>query len=213
METPAVGQIPMTPEQMNELRFQKDVDERNRPWDDAELDALFPTEGYEMLQPPATYKPLQTPTRKLLATPTPGGTPGYAMPMDKPKEAYSVPQTPGEAGLPFVKPEDYQFFAALMEDVDESEMSKDEANERRIMKLLLKVKNGTPPMRKQALRQLTDKAREFGPGPLFNQILPLLMSPTLEDQVICDGTRVACCWWPVTCCCYFVHVACDTSNV
>jgi splicing factor 3B subunit 1 len=32
------------------------------------------------------------------------------------------------------------------------------------------------------LRQLTDKAREFGAGPLFNQILPLLMSPTLEDQ-------------------------------
>ena len=35
-----------------------------------------------------------------------------------------------------------------------------------------------------ALRQITDKAREFGAGPLFNQILPLLMSPTLEDQVI-----------------------------
>ena len=29
---------------------------------------------------------------------------------------------------------------------------------------------------------MTDKAREFGAGPLFNQILPLLMSPTLEDQ-------------------------------
>ena len=50
------------------------------------------------------------------------------------------------------------------------------------MRLLLKVKNGTPPQRKSALRQLTDKARELGPGPLFNQILPLLMSPTLEDQ-------------------------------
>ena len=50
------------------------------------------------------------------------------------------------------------------------------------MKLLLKVKTGTPPQRKSALRQLTDKAREFGAGPLFNQILPLLMSPTLEDQ-------------------------------
>ena len=36
---------------------------------------------------------------------------------------------------------------------------------------------------KSALRQITDKAREFGAGPLFNQILPLLMSPTLEDQV------------------------------
>ena len=32
------------------------------------------------------------------------------------------------------------------------------------------------------MRQLTDKAREFGAGPLFNQIFPLLMSPTLEDQ-------------------------------
>ena len=50
------------------------------------------------------------------------------------------------------------------------------------MKLLLKIKNGTPPMRKAALRQITDKAREMGAGALFNQILPLLMSPTLEDQ-------------------------------
>lgn len=37
-------------------------------------------------------------------------------------------------------------------------------------------------MCKAALRQITDKARDFGAGPLFNQILPLLMSPTLEDQ-------------------------------
>ena len=46
----------------------------------------------------------------------------------------------------------------------------------------LQVKNGSPQQRKASLRQLTDKAREFGAGPLFNQILPLLMSPTLEDQ-------------------------------
>ena len=61
-------------------------------------------------------------------------------------------------------------------------LSKDEINERRIMKLMLKIKNGTPPMRKVSLRQITDNARSFGAGPLFNQILPLLMSPTLEDQ-------------------------------
>ena len=47
------------------------------------------------------------------------------------------------------------------------------------MRLMLKIKNGTPPIRKVALRQITDKAREFGPGPLFNQILPLLMSPSV----------------------------------
>ena len=66
--------------------------------------------------------------------------------------------------------------------VQEEELSVEEAKERKIMKMLLKVKNGTPPQRKSALRQLTDKARELGAGPLFNQILPLLMAPTLEDQ-------------------------------
>lgn len=50
------------------------------------------------------------------------------------------------------------------------------------MKMLLKIKNGTPPQRKASLRHISDKAREFGAGPLFNQILPLLMSPALEDQ-------------------------------
>ena len=50
------------------------------------------------------------------------------------------------------------------------------------MRLLLRVKNGTPQQRKSSLRQITDRAKEFGAGPLFNQILPLLMSPTLEDQ-------------------------------
>ncbi len=68
------------------------------------------------------------------------------------------------------------------QDVEDEELSAEELKERKIMKLLLKVKNGTPPQRKSALRQLTDKARDLGAGPLFNQILPLLMSPTLEDQ-------------------------------
>lgn len=66
--------------------------------------------------------------------------------------------------------------------MDEESLTPEEQKDRKIMKLLLKIKNGTPPMRKAALRQITDKAREMGAGPLFNQILPLLMSPTLEDQ-------------------------------
>ena len=32
-------------EQMNEMRFQREVDERNRPWTDEELDAVFPSDG------------------------------------------------------------------------------------------------------------------------------------------------------------------------
>ena len=69
-----------------------------------------------------------------------------------------------------------------MDEQDEDELTPEEAKERKILKLLLKIKNGTPPQRKTALRQITDKAREVGAGALFNQILPLLMSPTLEDQ-------------------------------
>ena len=42
--------------------------------------------------------------------------------------------------------------------------------QRRIMKLLLKVKNGSPPLRKSALRELTRDARKLGAGPLFNQV-------------------------------------------
>lgn len=72
-------------------------------------------------------------------------------------------------------------FSALLTEVDEDQMTNEEVRDRKIMMLLLKVKNGTPPMRKSALKTITEKAREFGAGPLFNQILPLLMSPSLED--------------------------------
>lgn len=81
--------------------------------------------------------------------------------------------------MPFIKPEDVTHFSLLME--NEDELTNEEVRDRKIMMLLLKIKNGTPPMRKQSLKMITDKAREFGAGPLFNQILPLLMSPTLED--------------------------------
>ncbi|XP_050212265.1 uncharacterized protein LOC126662350 [Mercurialis annua] len=185
MATPTPNSInmrgAMTPEQYNLLRWEKDIEERNRPLTDEELDTMFPQEGYKVLDPPASYVPIRTPARKLLATPTPMGTPLYSIPEDNRGQQFDVPkEAPG--GLPLLKPEDYQYFGALMNEDEEEELSAEEQKERKIMKLLLKVKNGTPPQRKTALRQLTDKAREFGAGPLFNRILPLLMQPTLEDQ-------------------------------
>lgn len=176
--------VNLTPEQQQALRWDREIEERNRPLSDEELDAMFPSEGYKIMEPPAAYMPIRTPARKLMATPTPvGGTAGYQIPAENNlKDEYGViPGTP-TGNLPFVKPEDTQYFGALLTEVDEDDLTAEESRDRKIMKLLLKVKNGTPPQRKQALRQLTDKAREFGAGPLFNQILPLLMSPTLEDQ-------------------------------
>ncbi|KAL0404737.1 UNVERIFIED_CONTAM: Splicing factor 3B subunit [Sesamum radiatum] len=96
------------------------------------------------------------------------GTPLYNIPEENRGQQFDVPkELPG--GLPFMKPEDYQYFGSLLNEENEEELSPDEQKERKIMKNLLKVKNGTPPQRKTALRQLTDKAREFGAGPLFNQ--------------------------------------------
>ncbi|XP_058207077.1 uncharacterized protein LOC131320393 [Rhododendron vialii] len=185
LATPTPGAINLrgaiTPEQYNLLRWEKDIEERNRPLTDEELDAMFPMEGYKILEPPPSYVPIRTPARKLLATPTPLGTPLYSIPEENRGQQFDVPkELPG--GLPFMKPEDYQYFGALLNEEEEEELSPDEQKERKIMKLLLKVKNGTPPQRKTALRQLTDKARDLGAGPLFNRILPLLMQPTLEDQ-------------------------------
>ncbi|KAJ8679543.1 hypothetical protein QAD02_015330 [Eretmocerus hayati] len=182
MATPTPGHLmSMTPEQLQAYRWEREIDERNRPLTDDELDSMFPP-GYKVLQPPAGYVPIRTPARKLTATPTPiAGTPQGFFIQTEDKGAKLMDTQP-KGNLPFMKPEDAQYFDKLLVDVDEESLSPEEQKERKIMKLLLKIKNGTPPMRKAALRQITDKAREFGAGPLFNQILPLLMSPTLEDQ-------------------------------
>jgi splicing factor 3B subunit 1 len=185
MSTPmAHGQLgAMTPEMSQHLRWEAEVDERTRPMTDAELDAIFPSTGYKILDAPATYVPIITPGRKLLTTPTPmGQTPGFNIMQTPAADSYGIPATTSETSMPFIKPEDYQYFGKLLDESDEAELEVEEMKERKILKLLLKIKNGTPPQRKTALRQITDKAKEFGAEALFNQILPLLMSPTLEDQ-------------------------------
>ena len=205
METPAFGAVSnvvsgenagasmplMTPELYQQIKIDREIAYRNRPLSDAELDAMLPgtSDGYRVVNPPAGYDPIRTPARKstMMATPMHGDYHGqeslYMMPEEDSlnrREAYDVPIA--VEGLPDMKVEDQQYFGKLLKDVDESSLSLEEVKERKIMALLLKVKNGTPQQRKVALKSITNKAREFGAGPLFNQILPLLMSPTLEDQ-------------------------------
>lgn len=169
--------------------FGTDVAGRSGDWTDEELDMMLPSEGYKILEPPPGYAPIRHPARKMMATPAPmagaAGVGGFMM--QEPESARSLSKElptdiPGVGDLQFFKPEDMAYFGKLMEAGDESTMTVEEMKERKIMRLLLKVKNGTPPMRKTALRQLTDNARNFGAGALFNQILPLLMEKSLEDQ-------------------------------
>ncbi|MCJ1298567.1 hypothetical protein MMC08_001357 [Hypocenomyce scalaris] len=192
-----VGQLglatPMHPSQaggaMIPTAFGTDISSRNAPLSDEELDLMLPTEGYKVLDPPPGYAPIRTPARKLMSTPAPmANTSGFGgFMMQEPETARAMgkqlpTEIPGVGDLQFFKAEDMAYFGKLVDGGDENTMSVEELKERKIMRLLLKVKNGTPPMRKTALRQLTDNARQFGAGPLFNQILPLLMEKTLEDQ-------------------------------
>lgn len=183
--------VKVTPEVSKQLRWERELAMRNAPLSDEMLDSVLPSKGFVIVEQPKSYQP---PVSKLLATPTPyrGTAGGFSMEAGVTVAGMgavgfdgSITETttaPDGSELPFIKDEDMQYFGKLMEQTDIETISPEEAKERKIMRLLLRIKNGTPPQRKSSLRQITDKARDFGPGALFNQILPLLMSPTLEDQ-------------------------------
>lgn len=166
----------ITPKNLQMLRLSKELQERNRHLTDTELDEILPSDGYEIVKPPESYKP-QTTTKN---NPLLSGVNFYNIPEDLTKP-YDVPgDTTGT--MPQIKPEDLAYFGMLLKEVDFDSLSYEEQKERRIAELLLKIKNGNPIIRKQALRQITEKARELGPSQLFSQILPLMMSVTLEDH-------------------------------
>lgn len=185
--TPAVGVSAPASQAMP--AFGTDISARNAPLSDEELDMMLPSEGYKILEPPPGYEPIRNyakraaiPSQSASSTGTIGG-----FMMQEPENPRSMgkqlpTEIPGVGDLQFFKPEDMTYFGKLVDGAEENTLSVEELKERKIMRLLLKVKNGTPPMRKTALRQLTDNARQFGAGPLFNQILPLLMEKSLEDQ-------------------------------
>jgi splicing factor 3B subunit 1 len=173
----------ITPEMYQTLRRDATIQRLNRPLSAAELDEILPGESQDFIivKPPANYVPVRHSTRK-----PPQINTGFVVSQSTTgiganAEEFGMTIEIGQ-GLPELKIEDKKHFEALLNQKEESEMTVEEAKERRVLKLILKVKNGLPLQRKQALRQLSDKAREFGPALLFNKILPLLMSPTIEEQ-------------------------------
>lgn len=133
-------------------RIEREIAERNKPLSDEDLDAMLPSEGYEIVTPPASYKPERRERSEL--------------------------DSMSEAGLAMSGGEDANGpMGAAAKVLDENSTP-----EEYVSSLLQRVMDGTPAQRKMALRQITRKARDLGPEALFNQILPMMMSPTLEDQ-------------------------------
>ena len=103
----------LSAEQWQTQRWEREVEQRNRPLSDEELDSMMPVEGYKVLEAPPGYAPIRTPARKLMATPTPiGGTPMYQIPEEDRQQAFDVPIE--IEGLPEMKPEDQQYFGKLL---------------------------------------------------------------------------------------------------
>lgn len=175
MGTPAMVMATPTPGQLAR---------HSEPIEDEDLDDILPP-GYKIVPPPEDYQPIRIPANRIVAasaTPTPKT--GFYMQKEENYVASSkkIVDLVPKGNLPQLKPEDLQYFDELLADVDEESLPAEKQKERKIMRLILKIKNGTPPVRKVALRQITDKAREFGAKALLDKILPILMSPSLEDQ-------------------------------
>lgn len=193
LATPTPGQlVAATPAALSSQRGEIELYERNRPFTDEELDEILPS-GYKIIPPPEDYQPVRIAANRVIApseTPTP-----MAGPLATPRTGFFIQKEENylaaskkmldlepKGNLPPLKQEDLQYFDELLADVDEDSLPAEKQKERKILRLLLKIKNGTPPVRKAALRQITDKARDFGAKTLLDKILPILMSPSLEDQ-------------------------------
>lgn len=100
----------------------------------------------------------------------------------KAMEELMVTKLPEINGVEFFRKEDQKYFGKLDLIKDKQNLSTEEKNELKVMELLLKIKNGNNIVRKKSLRQLTDSVKNIGPEPMFNQVLPLLIEPSLEDQ-------------------------------
>ena len=167
-----------------ELKYNVDFIERNRPLTDEEINAILPGEkdGYQIVPPPVKYQQfinnyIEQKKKKYSTDPT-LSIPKYSIPEGD--EDQKNIESNVYTGL---KPEDRDFFQILFDpNVDESKLSLESIKKRRVLTYLLKIKNGVPPVRKSALRQITDKAKYFGPSILFSQIIPLLMSPSIDDE-------------------------------
>mmetsp|Transcript_7544 Transcript_7544/g.10645 ORF Transcript_7544/g.10645 Transcript_7544/m.10645 type:complete len:799 (+) Transcript_7544:63-2459(+) len=75
-----------------------------------------------------------------------------------------------------------EIFENLLKRKNPKDLQYNEIKEQKLLKLLLKIKNGMPLQRKNALKQISNKSHEFGPSIIFHHILPLMMIPNLEEH-------------------------------
>ncbi|KCV73183.1 hypothetical protein H696_00726 [Fonticula alba] len=165
-----VGGVPQTPSRLAAFL-------------EEDLDSILPSEGYEILEPPADYVPLYTPSRKQMMTPTPAHTAGGFFISEDTRAALPVADMNVD-GIELSQ-KDLGLFGVLLEpeaEQAEQAMTLQQAKERRLLRLLLRIKNGSSAMRKSAFRQITDRARDFGADLILDKLLIALSTGHLDPQ-------------------------------
>lgn len=93
-----------------------------------------------------------------------------------------VTEAPDITGLQFYRRQDEQYFGKLTHLKLLTHPDNHQKQQIKVVSLLLKIKNGSPAIRKRALRTFVEETTSFGPEIIFDEILPLLKEPSLEDQ-------------------------------
>ncbi|CAH2355236.1 U2 snRNP component Hsh155p [[Candida] railenensis] len=155
---------------------------------DSILNKILPS-GYKILPFPKDYQPFDANLPPdLIEAPT-----SYYVPPSTVESQISdktklhnneiVVEFEGMKDIEYFKEEDVKYFGKLSKVTENDSIQTEEQKlEIRFMRLLLKVKNGSQIARKRSLRQITDNARKFGPKIIFDQVLPILLEPNLDDQ-------------------------------
>lgn len=161
----------------------QEIDPRNKYLSDEELNSMLPAEGFEIVRPPENYRPVKL-TRDFLTPQNRDFNQKKAL-----LSQHGIAEQPNVKSLaiaeranddlPAMREDDLKIFGVLLE--SEAHVTPYEQRQRKILTLLLKIKNGTPVIRKAAMRILTDRCRELGAELIFGQLFPLIASPTLDE--------------------------------
>ena len=97
-------------------------------------------------------------------------------------ELKHIIQASGIQDLRYFKESDRLHFGLVLDEKPLDELNEYDRKKKIFLTMLLKVKNGTPAVRKYSMKQLTKKCTEFDPKLMFDCLLPILLDRSLEDQ-------------------------------
>lgn len=152
------------------------------PLTDEILDKILPL-GYTKVRQPPNFQQIDDSLPPDVIEPTTSEF--YTLPSNESVGILTSdlpPEVSGIKGLDFFKEEDMKHFGKLATLNKRTDLTVDEQKEVNVMKLILKVKNGSPIVRKRAMKKLSNSATKFGPKILLNQLLPVLMEPNLDPH-------------------------------